>query len=197
MINYDEKEYENAVAFTGEYPRLPAGGYICKIIGAKVEKSKKGNDMLVLALDIAEGDYKEFYKKQFDERAKTASPDKPAKYPNNAVLRAVLQGENWINRFKGIITAIENSNEGFSWKSCNKDESKLKGLTVGAIFREEEYEKMDGSVGTSVKVYQLRSVAKIRNGEYTTPELKELPQKGEAFEDFINSVSSENDDLPF
>lgn len=197
MINYDEKEYENAVAFTGEYPKLPAGGYICKIIGAKVEKSKKGNDMLVLALDIAEGDYKEFYKKQYDERAKTATPDKPAKYPNNAVLRAVLQGENWINRFKGIITAIENSNEGFNWKNCKGDETKLKDLIVGAIFREEEYEKLDGSIGTSVKIYQLRSVNKIRNGEYTTPEIKKLPEKGEAFEDFINSVDNDNDDLPF
>lgn len=197
MINYDEKEYENAVAFTGEYPKLPAGGYICKIIGSKVEKSKKGNDMLVLALDIAEGDYKEFYKKQYDERAKTATPNKLAKYPNNAVLRAVLQGENWINRFKGIITAIENSNEGFNWKNCKGDETKLKDLIVGAIFREEEYEKLDGSIGTSVKIYQLRSANKIRNGEYTTPEIKKLPQKGEAFEDFINSVDNDNDVLPF
>lgn len=196
MINYDEKEYENAVAFTGEYPKLPAGGYICKIIGSKVEKSKKGNDMLVLALDIAEGVYKEFYKKQYDEKVKTATPDKPAKYPNNAVLRAVLEGENWINRFKGIITAIENSNEGFNWKSCNGDESKLKDLIVGAIFREEEYEKLDGSIGTSVKVYQLRSSDKIRNGEYATPEIKKLPQKGEAFEDILNSVNND-EDLPF
>lgn len=197
MINYNEKEYENAIAFTGEYPRLPAGGYICKILGAKVEKSKKGNDMLVLALDICEGDYKDFFTKQYEERVKTATPEKPAKHPNNAILRAVLQGENWINRFKGIITAIENSNKNFDWKSCKGDETKLKGLIVGAIFREEEYEKFDGSIGTSVKIYQLRNADKIRNGEYTTPEIKKLPQKGEAFEDFINSVSSDNDDLPF
>ena len=35
------------------------------------------------------------------------------------------------------------------------------------------------------------------NGEYTTPEIKKLPQKGEAFEDFINSVDNDNDVLPF
>lgn len=196
MINYDEKEYENAVAFTGEYPKLPAGGYICKILGAKVEKSKKGNEMLVLALDISEGDYNGFFTRQYEERVRTSSPDKPAKHPNNAILRVVLQGENWINRFKGIITAIENSNDNFNWKNCKGDESKLKGLTVGAIFREEEYERMDGSIGTSVKVFQLRSADKVRNGEYTTPEIKKIPQKGEAFEDFINSASND-DELPF
>ena len=47
--------YEEAQAMTGEYERLNAGGYICKIISAKEEKSKSGKRMLVLALDIVEG----------------------------------------------------------------------------------------------------------------------------------------------
>ena len=63
--------------------------------------------------------------------------------------------------------------------------------------REEEYEKIDGSIGTAVKVYQLRSADKIRNGEYTTPKIERLPKKGEAFEDILNSVNNDTDDLPF
>lgn len=56
--------YEEAQAITGEYERLNAGGYICKIISAKEEKSKSGKRMLVLALDIVEGDKKRFFQKQ-------------------------------------------------------------------------------------------------------------------------------------
>ena len=34
------KGYEEAEAITGEYERLNAGGYICKIISAKEEKTQ-------------------------------------------------------------------------------------------------------------------------------------------------------------
>lgn len=59
--------YEEAQAITGEYERLNAGGYICKIVSAKEEKSKSGKRMLVLALDIIEGDKKDFFRNRFYE----------------------------------------------------------------------------------------------------------------------------------
>jgi len=198
MINYDKKEYENATAFTGEYERLEPEGYICKILGSKVEQSKKGNDMLVLAVDIAEGKYESFFTKQFEEKKKNVkSPDQKAKYPNNAIVRCVLSGDNWINRFKGVIASIEKSNEGFDWEKCKRDESKLIGLKVGAIFSEEEYERLDGSVGIAVKIYQLRSTEAIENKNYKVPDIKRLPKKGDAFEGYGNFTDTDDDDLPF
>ncbi len=197
MINYDEKEYEEAVAYTGDFIKLLRGGYICKILDAKVEKSKNGNDMLVLHIDIDEGEFKDYFSKQYENRLRASNANKIAKYPNNAILRTVLSGDNWINRFKGIITSIEKSNQGFNWTECKKDESKLIGLRVGAIFSEEEYENMDGTIGISVKLYQLRSTEAIKNQDYTIPERKKLPVKGESFEDFINSVSSNDEEMPF
>ena len=57
---------------------------------------------------------------------------------------------------------------------------------------------MDGTIGVSVKLYQLRSTEAIKNQDYRIPERKKLPAKGDAFEDFVNSVTSEDkDDLPF
>ena len=53
--------YEEAQAITGEYEKLEAGGYICKIVNAKEEKSKSGKRMLVLQLDIIEGERKEYF----------------------------------------------------------------------------------------------------------------------------------------
>lgn len=183
------KGYDEAKAITGEYERLEAGGYICKIISAKEEKAKSGKRMLVLALDIVEGDKKDFFRNRFNENT---SPEK--KWPAGAIYRQMLEGEKAAGFLKGLMTSLETSNEGFKW---NWDEKKLADLKCGAIFGEEEYQKMDGSVGTSTKVKFIRTVKAIQDGNFKVPELKKLPQKGEAFEDFVNSVTSDNDDLPF
>ena len=181
--------YDEAQAITGEYEKLNAGGYICKIINAKEEKSKSGKRMLVLELDIAEGDKKDFFRNRFNENS---NPDK--KWPAGAIYRQMLEGEKAAGFLKGLMTSLEASNEGFKW---DWDEKKLANLKCGAIFGEEEYEKMDGSIGTTTKVKFIRTVKAIQDGNFKVPELKKLPEKGEAFEDFVNSVTSENDDLPF
>ena len=63
--------YETAQALTGEFERLKPGGYICKIIAAKEEKSKNsGNRMLTLAIDIDEGENKGFFMYSFEELKK-------------------------------------------------------------------------------------------------------------------------------
>lgn len=181
--------YEEAQAITGEYERLEAGGYICKIVSAKEEKSKSGKRMLVLALDILEGDKKDYFKKRFDENT---SPDK--KWSAGAIYRQMLEGEKAAGFLKGLMTSLKASNDGFKW---NWDEKKLKDLKCGAIFGEEEYEKMDGSIGISTKVKFIRTVKAIQDGNYKIPELKKIPSKGDAFEDFVNSATSDNEDLPF
>lgn len=181
--------YDEAQAITGEYERLNAGGYICKIISAKEEKSKSGKRMLVLSLDIAEGDKKDFFRNRFNDNS---NPDK--KWPAGAIYRQMLEGEKAAGFLKGLMTSLEASNDGFKW---DWDEKKLVNLKCGAIFGEEEYEKMDGSVGTTTKVKFIRTIKAIQDGNFKVPELKKLPEKGEAFEDFVNSVTSDNDDLPF
>ena len=44
--------------------KLPKGAYVCKIIEVRNEKSDYG-EKLILAFDIAEGDYKGFFDKKF------------------------------------------------------------------------------------------------------------------------------------
>lgn len=178
--------YEEAQALTGEFERLEAGGYICKIVSAKEETSKSGKRMLVIALDIAEGDKKDFFRNRFTENA---NPDK--KWPAGGVYRQMLEGDKAVGYLKGLMTSLEASNTGFKW---DWDEKKLKDLKCGAIFGEEEYEKLDGSVGTTTKVKFIRTVKAIQDGNFKVPELKKLPQKGEAFDSF-GTVA--DDDLPF
>ena len=185
--------YDNAIAITGEYERLKPGGYICKIIAAKEEKSKSGNKMLTLALDIDEGEQKGFFMKRFEELKKeNQDPNKEVKYPNAAIYHQMLEGnEKAVGFLKGLMTSLEASNPNFKW---NWDEKKLVGLKCGAIFGEEEYEKMDGSIGVSCKVKFIRTIKCIQENNFKVPELKKLPAKGDSFE-FSGAASA--DDLPF
>lgn len=178
--------YDEAQAITGEYEKLEAGGYICKIVNAKEEISRSGKKMLVIALDILEGDKKDFFRNKFNENA---SPDK--KWPAGGIYRQMLEGEKSAGFLKGLMTSLEASNEGFKW---DWDEKKLKDLKCGAIFGEEEYEKMDGSIGTSTKVKFIRTIKSIQDGNFKVPELKRITPKGEAFESL---ASVYDDDLPF
>ena len=182
--------YEEAKAITGEYEKIEAGGYICKIVNAKEEQSKSGRRMLVLTIDILEGEHKGFYNRRFEEDTKTATPEKPAKW--KGTYYQMLDGEKAVGYLKGLMTSLETSNDGFKW---NWDEKKLIGLKFGGIFGEEEYEKLDGSIGTSTKLKYIRTVKAIQDGDFKIPEIKKLPTKGEAFDGFGNTDYS--DDLPF
>ena len=160
-LNYDSEQ-----AATGEYKIFPAGGYVCKILGAKVEQSQSGREMLVLRMDVAEGDYKNYFTQLWEEKVQT---NKDAKW--GCVYRQLTDGDS-TKFFKGMIVAIEKSNPKYQW---NWEESSLKNKLVGAIFGVEEFESnKDGSILKSSKIKWLRSVESIRKGDFTIPEIKRL-----------------------
>lgn len=201
------KFYDEVKATDNDYRPVMPGGYICTILSAKVQKSKAGNDMLVLALDIADGEYKDYYKERFD---KDTREDKKW----GCVLRMVIDDptkdedtrKKMQSRLKGAIKSIEDSNEGFTF---DWDEEKLKGKTVGGEFAIEEYIGNDGSTKTSTKINRLRSVETIKKG-IPMPRVKlidgtymdydiYMEQTGAKSDDkgqYI-TVDPEKDDLPF
>ena len=56
------KDWDNVKAF-GQSQKLPKGAYICKIMGAEVIWNGDG---IKVSYDIAEGDYKDFFKRDWD-----------------------------------------------------------------------------------------------------------------------------------
>ena len=193
------KNYENTEVI-GDYETLEPGGYICKIISAKEEQSKNGKRMLVVAFDIAEGEHAGIYTRRYEELKKSnTDPNKTVKYPNNGVYRVMVEDKdgNCSKFFKTFITSVEESNSNFNFAKNKYDEKKLKDKLFGGIFGEEEFEKMDGTVGTSTKLEWVRSTETIKEGNFKTPEIKKLPPKGEAFEPFDVGDSASDDDLPF
>lgn len=191
------RNYDSAETYTGG-KRLPAGGYICKIINVKEETSKNGNDMLVLAFDICEGEFKDFYKEGYE---KNTSEDK--KWRGNFYM--MIPGEDaekddWaLRNFKTNIGKFEDSNNyHFDWEHPER----LKGLMIGIVFGEEEYIANNGSSRFSVKPVRLETVDTIKDGDFEMPAVKYLDQNPNAkpsndnnFVDIPDNVDGEQ--IPF
>lgn len=159
--------YNNTTASDGSYERIPAGGYVCKILKAWVETTRNGSEKICLGLEIAEGEYAGFAKRLFNIRkASNANATWPCLFD-----QFTLDKDGNTNPyFKGIIKAVEDSNAGYAW---NWQEQTLANKLVGMIFREEEYLANDGTTKTTVRPAFVRSVERIRNG-VDVPEIKRL-----------------------
>ena len=174
---------------TGEkFRQLPPGGYVCKIISASVDKTMSGAERLNLRFDISEGEYKGFFGEQFDKRCETN--------PNTAWLgtyRQITEGESSEKFYKGMITAIENSNPGYKW---DFDETTLRGKLFGGVFGFEEWLNNQGKVMKSIKCRFIRSVDEVRKG-VEPPEIKRLSQNNMTNAFTASDFGVDVESLPF
>lgn len=156
--------YDEAQSF-GAFETLPAGGYKCLIKRVVCEQALNGKNFLKLAIDIAEGEFKDFFRKKFDS-------DTREEKKWSCVWAVFVQGyeDNTTNpKFKGLITSVEASNNGFKF---DFDEQKLVNKKVGIVFREEEFIGTDGQVHSSAKPFYAVSYDKAE--EAKIPNKKEL-----------------------
>ena len=179
--------YDEAQAF-GEFETLPAGGYKCIIKKVACEKTQAGKEYLKLAIDILEGEFKDFFQKKFDN-------DTREEKKWSGVWTVFTEGFNpgTTNlKFKGLITSVEASNPNFKF---NFDEKTLEGKKVGIGFREEDFLGTDGLPHTAVKPFFAVSFDKAE--EAKIPNKKELSdnQYDQAFD--ATASAADNDDLPF
>lgn len=166
--NYDE------VQVGGEFTALPGGGYVCRIRKAQMTKNSNGLPMIEVMVDIAEGDYAQYFNKLYRDRI---GRDPNAKYPYNGILRitAVDEEGNTKKNFKSFCTSVEQSND---MTLPRHDDAFLKALAdkvVGVLYQREEYEGNDGKTHWSTKPKWFRNVETIRSGQYTKPEDVPLP----------------------
>ena len=150
---------------------LPAGGYVAKILNAKVEEHSWG-EVLVISFDIADGEYKDFFSKQYKENTRE---DK--KWKGNFRLTVPQESNQYFDSkkrtFGNAIWAIEESNPGYHW---DWNEAALKGKVVGVLFRNYEYD-VDGRQGWSTECCTFVSVEDVRTGNFKQPKDKPLRNK--------------------
>ncbi len=194
--------YDEAPAYMGEAMQLPAGCYVCKVLGVKQERYNE-HDRFLMQFDIAEGEYTGFYKKQYDQ-AKQSDPN--VKY--KGIHRQNMDGQG-TPFFKGLITSIEKSNPGFIFPfSQQGNEKTLVGKKFGAVMGREEFLTSDGEKRMATKIVQIRSIEGLKDakvpedkmlGEDTgTPPAPSAPQYGPADKDgFMYIPEGINEELPF
>ena len=205
MINYGgEFESKKDVAVSN----LPAGAYVGKILGAKVETQNIGGrdiDRLILQMDVTEGEFANHYQKIY-EAAKGGQF--PAKYKGVLRLNIPKAGDQYESMNKRILQgaawALEQSNKGYHW---DWDESKLKGLSVGFSVREADYliEDADGiRTGTTTEIVRLESVEEVRSGNVKLIKRRELKEEQKKKLEEYNKATAQtftavevDDELPF
>ena len=181
--------FENVQATTGEFTKLSTGGYICKITlvdDVPFDASTNKGDYLKIEYDIAVGEFKDYYKEQYE---------KFGNFWGGTLFRSYK--EKALGMFKHFIDCVEKSNAGFVW---TWDEKTLMGKFVGLVLGEEEYENSNGEIKTRLYVSQVKTVEEIKNGDFKVPELKKIkkstPAPSVSAPDF--TVFDDTDDgLPF
>ena len=183
-----------------DFKVLPIGAYECKIINAvENHNEESGKTTLKVMVDIASGEYKDYFKKRYDSNTAI-----DRKWDNNATKYLAFEGEN-TSFFKGFITTVENSNVGYKW---NWDETTLRDKKIVGVFQYEQYKKQDGTKGIKVRLNKFRSLDKLKeievsdsikmlDGTYTSyDDYMEKVEEKKPFSDFGNVVEF-TDELPF
>ena len=189
MLNLDPN-WKNIKADDGAFKGLPAGVYKCVVKQAVVKLSKKGQEMLVLSLDICEGEYANYFMDLFKKRhEEAAQKGEQAKWPNQAIFYQLTQGD-FLPRFKYLIDSLEESNPGFTFTG---DERALVGKMIGCIFREEEYRSQrDGQIRTSVKCDRVIPLSAMADAK--VPGVKKLKEDNQQY---VPSQQYMTEEIPF
>ena len=192
--------YDKSKRKSTSFESLPKGAYVVKIMGVKEGTYPSGGACLRIAFDIAEGEYKDFYKNMYD---RNTSEDK--KWPNDAVFRLTIPYKNCpdyvVTNYDTFFADLEDSNNGFVFSG---DEKSLKGKLIGAKMhiRQTEY---NGNVYNHTRMKWSCVADDVRNGKagrlpndkLVTPSASNA--SGSAMDSYANSgFSSDSDDeIPF
>lgn len=193
------RNYDRTSAF-GEFTPLELGGHVCKIIKVEETTSSTDRPMIKIALDIAEGKQKDYYRTMFDK------DDRPDKKWGCVVYQLIEDRDgNTSKGFKTFIESVKKSNKGFNEDAIWDDNfaSYFKGKLIGGVFGREQYKANDGKFKWSTKCVQFRSVDVVREGvevpedkyhkDYKNIDITCDTKQHKDFEEIID----DDDDLPF
>lgn len=172
-----------------DFKALPIGAYECKIINAvENHNEQSGKTTLKVMVDIASGEYKDYFKKRYDSNTAI-----DRKWDNNATKYLAFEGEN-TSYFKGFITCVENSNVGYKW---DWEESTLRDKKIVGVFQYEQYEKQDGTKALKVGLTKFRSLDKLGEIE-VSDSVKMLDGTYKSYDDYMETqenLTTNNNDV--
>lgn len=197
-FSYTKVNRENAIkGFSFEL--LPKGAYVCKILRVAEVDNKNGKGKHIeIGFDIAEGEYKDFYKKQFD-----ANTNEDKKWPADARYNLGVPDDSspeWlVQNWDTFWTNVEDSNNGYVFDG---DGDKLKNKLFGGLFHNEQSE-YNGTVYDHTRLKWTRSAQDVREGKYgklPNDKLINSASKGSGTkqnDDFMNVPEASEEEIPF
>jgi len=180
--------------------KLPEGAYVASIMNVKYVPGENGNsDRIDIQFDIADGEYKGFFKKQYEENTQE---DKKWKGKTSVYVPSDdgSERDGWTkNTFAKWTNALEDSNSKYKW---DWDESKWKGLKVGLMFA------LTGNVieGKEVTYTEVRyplSVEDAKKPDIKIPAIKKRngytgnSSSAPADNSFVNVPDGVEEEIPF
>lgn len=160
-FSYTKVNRENAIkGFSFEL--LPKGAYVCKILKVAEVENKSGKGKHVeIGFDIAEGEYKDFYMKQFE-----ANTSEDKKWPTDARYNLGVPDDSspeWlVQNWDTFWTNVEDSNNGYVFDG---DGDKLKNKLFGGLFHNEQSE-YNGNIYDHTRLKWTRAAQDVRDGKY-------------------------------
>lgn len=142
------------------FQMLPKGAYVITIKSAKEETWPSGDAVVRIAFDIAEGEYKDFYQKQYD-----SNTNEDKKWPGDAVFNLNVPTDSsqqyvWDN-WNTFFADLEDSNNGFVFGG---DVKTLKGKLIGGKFHNHQSE-YNGNVYDHIQMKWTCPADDVRNGK--------------------------------
>lgn len=174
----------NAAQASGDFERLPAGGYIIKITGVQDNDDKQ---YLRIVYDIAEG----------PEAGRYQNEDAEHDYRHSFVRS---YKEKALGMFKAFILAVDAANNTNFNDRIEKGfkEQELVGKFLGVLFGYEEYEANDGNVKERLYLAKFLNTEQVLAGDFKIPEVKKLKSEASAPSSPVPGFTPLDDaDVPF
>lgn len=172
------------VTEAGEFERVPAGAYICKITAVEDFEKK---EYLKVTYDIDDGKFAGYYEKL---RADHSDWKWAGAYVKSYKTSALPM-------FKRFCSAVSKSNGNFVFdgNTVNADEKTLVGKRIGLVFQEEEYYSNSGDKKTRLIVSREFPIDQI--SKQKTPAPKLLPEEPQGADAFMSIPEGMDEELPF
>lgn len=163
------EEAKKSASFSNN-EKLPSGAYVVKVMAVKYEEGKNGaSDRIAVQFDITEGEFKDFYKKQYE-----ANQNDEKRWKGSTRIYVPkddgTERDGWTkNAFAKWTSSFEKSNLGYTW---DWDEKKWKNKTIGLVFREVG-NVIDGKAVRYTEVAFPVDADSVRNGSAPSAKFKE------------------------
>ena len=160
-------------ASTAEPKKMPAGGYVCRIVKAFDSVNKYDEPCLTLYLDVDEGEFKNYFGEIYKRRLERGSDRYPCVYNQRT-------DEFAARNFKRLIKLLERCNGDFEFGAIGGDvwdEREIEQLKLGVVFREKKFRRGD-SVRSILVPWQIKTLEQIRGGDFAVPEKQSVGSRG-------------------